>query len=97
MWADVFGYTGKKRVVRYQTLNTTGGEAVEIATAVNCFSAAVPHKEWLCGVGAFFKISLKPLCGIGANENGPVFLALTAHHEFAPFEVYVFPVEANEF
>jgi hypothetical protein len=41
---DVFGYAGKQCVLCNQSLDTPGGEAVKITTAVDSFAPTVPYK-----------------------------------------------------
>jgi hypothetical protein len=42
--ADVFGYAGKQCVLRNQSLDAPGSEAVKIAATVDGFAPTVPYK-----------------------------------------------------
>ena len=51
MWADMFRDTCCQRVVSDQSLDTTGGESMKIASSVHGFAAAVTDEQWLRVVG----------------------------------------------
>lgn len=95
MRANMFRDAREQGIVRHESLDTAGGQAVEIAATVDCFSAAVSNEQGLCGVCALIEVLLEPFGSFCADKDGAVFLPLAANHKFAPFEVYMVAVEPN--
>ena len=78
-------------------LHAARREAAEVATGVcGTVVAAITDEERVERIMSGAEVSLDLLSGTAADEDRPVFLALTAHHELAALEVDVVAVEINQ-
>lgn len=95
---DVFGDASEFGVFLDDALDGTGGEAAVVAASVDFLEvAAVVEEKRGEGIGAGVEVIADMLGGGGGDENGAVFLALTADDEFAAVEVDGIAVELDKF
>ena len=93
---DVFGDAGGDGVALHQALDAADGEARVHAAFGVVFGAGIVDEERFAGVFAGLEVAVDPVGGLLGDEDGAVFLAFAAHHEFAAVEVDVVDVEADE-
>lgn len=95
--ADVLGDASEPGIFANHRLHTARREAAEVATGVcGTVVAAIADEERVERIMSGAEVSLDLLSGTAADEDRPVFLALTTHHELAALEVDVVAIEIDK-
>ncbi len=95
--ADVLSDASEAGIFANHRLHTAGREAAKVATGVcGTVVATIADEKRVERIMPGAEVGLDLLGGTATNEDRPVFLTLTAHHELAALEVDVVAVEINQ-